>query len=69
MIDVILSWFVFAAFCVGVFLMLRRAEFRWFQGPVIKRANSPGQYWFWTCVFLAATCFCFLAALSYTFAR
>ena len=69
MADAILSWCVFAVFCSGLCVTLRRAELRWFQGPTITRADSPAQYWFWTATFAGATCFCLLAALSYSFAR
>ena len=72
MIDAILGWVVFAGFCVAIASTLRKGEFRkglYGSGTVLKRAESPGEYWFWTCVFVAATFIAFLLAVHFTFAR
>jgi len=72
MIDAILAWAVFAGFCVAIASTLRRGEFRkgmYGSGSLVKRVEAPGEYWFWTCLFLGATLIAFLLALHFTFAR
>jgi hypothetical protein len=67
MIDIILTWWAFLVFAIGSAWTLRRAEFRWFQGSVIRRTESPLRYWTWTCAFMSVTVVLLLMALVRTF--
>jgi hypothetical protein len=65
-IDAVVCWLGAGVFCIVMFRTLRSGEFRWFQGPLVSRADSPGEYWLWTAIFCAGTCLLLLMALANT---
>ncbi len=69
MVDLLLAWLVFGFFGAFICWSLWTAEFRWQNGPRVRRAETPLQYWFWTGLFVLATLLVLMLALTLTLAR
>jgi hypothetical protein len=67
MFEKIGLWIIAALFVYGSSSALWNAEFRYRNGPLIRRRERPIEYWVVTSIFAAATLIVLLIALLRSF--